>query len=268
MRLRNVVAIVPAVSMVIAGNAGSANPPESDPPPSAGHNLVYAPDLGLVLLVNAGLGGMSTPPAATRTRIWGWNGSAWRMIDSAGPPVRNLAGVAYDTRRNTLVMHGGTYDIGKSYGETWEWSVQRGWRRFTGAGPGIRDHTQLAYDAARGKCVLFGGSGENPNVAFADTWEFDGTLWERTASSGSMHDRALLTVGGVTETTLAAALLQNGRWMPATSTPEPPPRYLTDMAYDAKRNVIVLFGGGDSRGNDLLDDIWEFDGVSWKRIRS
>ena len=42
----------------------------------------------------------------------------------------------------------------------------------------------MAYDADRGRVVLFGGSGTNPNVAFGETWEFDGTRWQRAATSG------------------------------------------------------------------------------------
>src|SRR5688572_13452883 len=90
------------------------------PPPSAGHGLVYAADLEMVLLVNAGLGGATSPPAATRTRVWGWTGSAWSLLDDAGPPIRNLAGVAHDGTR--LVVHGGTYDAATSYGDTWAWT--------------------------------------------------------------------------------------------------------------------------------------------------
>ena len=48
---------------------------------------------------------------------------------------------------------------------------------------------------------------------------------------------------------------------------EPGSRYLTDAAYDVKRDVLVLFGGGDANGMSLLADTWEFDGASWRRIR-
>jgi hypothetical protein len=301
--------------------------PQSAPPASAGHNLVYADDLEMVLLVNAGLGGVTSPPASTKTRVWGWTGAEWRLLDSAGPPVRNLAGVAYDSRRRTLVMHGGTYDVGRSYGETWEWTRQGGWRQFTGAGPGLRDHTQMAYDAERGRAVLFGGSGDNPNIAFADTWEFDGTRWERVAPAAAparvhhalQYDptlRRVVTFGGFTPGTadlgdtwawdgtrwtsltpattprtharmafhrrlnamllvggfrvssgLGAIVRRDAGWTPLTASPEPSARYLPDVAYDAKRDVFVLFGGGDPNGSSLFADTWEHDGTTWRRIR-
>lgn len=205
------------------GEAGG----EVAPPPSAGHSLVYADDLHMALLVNAGLGSSEgAPPRAARTRIWGFDGAGWALIDSTGPPVRNLAGVAYDTRRRTLVMHGGTYDIGVSYGETWEWSRASGWKMFAGAGPGIRDHTQLAYDPGRGRAVLFGGSGSNPDSAFSDTWEFDGVKWERFDAPG------------------------------------PAGRVHHVMHYDPVSRRVVVHGGF-TPGSAPLGDTWGWDGVTW-----
>jgi hypothetical protein len=277
----------------------------------------------MVVLVNAGLGGMAGPDASTPTRVWGWTGAEWRLLDSGGPPARNLAGVAYDRRRQTLVMHGGTDDLGRSYGETWEWSS--GWRQVAGAGPGVRDHTQLAYDPERGRAVLFGGSGADPNAAFPDTWEFDGTTWARVAATGPpgrvhhamQYDPAVRRVvlfGGIIpgagsvgdtwtwdgstwtraptsamprsharmafDSRLGGLLLvgglppssdmlvnRGGAWTPLSPPTGPSARYLTDLAYDESRGVMVLFGGGDPGGMALFDDTWEFDGTTWRRVR-
>lgn len=294
------------------------------PPASAGHSLVYAQHLGTVVLVNAGLGGAVKPPASTPTRVWGWTGGEWRLLDASGPPIRNLAGVTYDTRRRTLVMHGGSYDLGRSYGDTWEWSA--GWRQVAAPGPGVRDHTQLAFDSERDRAVLFGGSGEDPNVAFGDTWEFDGTSWSRVATAGpparihhamhydpvtrrvvafggaapgggtladtwawdgrgwaalasAMRPRSharmtfhrglggLVVVGGLPQLDGLDMLVSRGEaWMPLPMAPQPPPRYLTDVAYDEARSVLVLFGGGAADGS-LYDDTWELDATGWRRIR-
>ena len=181
----------------------------------------------MVVMVNVGLGGMSSPPASTRTSVWGWNGAEWRRLDATGPPLRNLAGVAYDTRRQTLVMHGGTYDLGQSYNETWEWSSS--WRQITGAGPGVRDHTQLAYDVSRGKSVLFGGNASSPTDMPADTWEYDGVRWERVATTG------------------------------------PTGRVHHAMAFDPDAGRVVLHGGTNPASGDL-GDTWSWDGTAWTRL--
>lgn len=239
----------------------TAPPASGDaPPPSAGHSLVYATHVGMVVLVNAGLGGANRPAASTPTRVWGWTGSDWRLLDSSGPPVRNLAGVTYDTRRNVLVMHGGGYDLGRSYGETWEWSA--GWRQVSGTNPGVRDHMQMAFDRSRGRSVLFGGSGDNPNVAFGDTWEYDGTTWTRAATDGpparvhhAMHfdqatGRVVVAGGNVPGSgTLGDVWAWDGsRWMTAGSIA---PRSHGRMTFHRSLNALVLAGGTQS-GIDLL----------------
>ena len=274
----------------------------------------------MVLLLNAGLGGPMSPPSSTPTRVWGWTGQEWQLLDSSGPPLRNLAGVTYDTRRQVVVMYGGTNGHGRSYGETWEWSGA--WRQVTTTGPGVRDHTQLAFDADRGRSVLFGGSGENPNELFADTWTYDGASWTRVTNDGPpprvhhamyydptprrvtlaggtspptgtlgdvwtfdgvrwasagfigtprSHARmtfhrgldALVLAGGLPSSTFAVAG-RDSMWRPLGISGEPGPRALSDLAYDERRNVIVLFGGDGLSG--LLADTWEFDGTMWRRI--
>jgi len=261
--------------LVAACSASPGDPnPEATPPGSAGHGLVYADDLEMMLLVNAGLGGTNPPPASTRTRIWGWNGARWSLIDSSGPPVRNLAGVAYNTRRHALVMHGGTYDTDRSYGETWEWSRKTGWRKFAGEGPGPRDHTQMAYDPERGECVLFGGSGADPNTAFTDTWEFDGVRWQRVAAEGpparihhvlaydpSLH--RVVTFGGATPGRggLGDTWGWDGtRWTPAA--PTTVPRTHASMAFDPRRNALVVVGGLRLQGIRML----ERTGAGWALV--
>jgi hypothetical protein len=153
------------------------------PPPSAGHALVYHSGLGAVLLVNGGLGGHSSPPSSARTTIWRWTGSEWTVLSDAGPPIRNLGGVAYDARRNRLVMYGGTYSQNLSYDDTWEWDQASGWQQKEVSGPGIRDHVEMVYDATRERVVLYGG--QLPGNEFPrDTWTWDGTSWQQLHESG------------------------------------------------------------------------------------
>ena len=156
---------LPALGSAIAiFSCGSANPPlepppagAAAPPSSAGHALVYHSALRAVVLVNAGLGGMSSPSSSSRTVLWRWDGRSWTVLDSSGPPVRNLGGVAYDSHRDRIVLYGGSYSQDLVYDETWEWSPSSGWTRRDVEGPGRRDHTDMVYDAERRRVVLFGG---------------------------------------------------------------------------------------------------------------
>lgn len=199
------------------------------PPPSAGHALVYHDSLAAVLLVNAGLGSMNQPPSSAHTVLWKWTGTVWQIVDSLGPPVRNLAGVAYDAKRNRLVMHGGTYDQNLSYDETWEWSQVGGWQKRTVTGPGIRDHTDMAYDAARQRVVLFGGQARIDSFP-PDTWTWDGTAWTQAATTG------------------------------------PVPRVHFSMTYDPAAQRVLLFGGGAPTEHTSKGDTWAWNGASWSSV--
>lgn len=319
------------VALAACGSSGTAppgptppgpTPGSTAPPPSAGHALVYHPGLQRVLLVNAGLGGASQPPSTERTRLWAWDGAQWTVIDSAGPPIRNLGGVAYDSSREVLVIHGGGYSAQLSYSDTWEWKSGRGWVELSAPGPGTRDHTQMAYDAARGRTVLFGGQSSLTSFP-VDTWTWDGVRWESAAAAGpaprvhhamqyepssqkivlfggyepNVRDRgdtwewtgvawadvppeqaarthgrmafdehlgALVVVGGAQAGDPILVRRSDG-WHPLTAGAGPPSRYLAGVAYDQRRQALVVFGGGDPSGSALLADTWEFDGTAWSR---
>ena len=196
-------------------NTPPADAPTSDaqsPPGSVGHDLVYD-DARM----------MGQP-----TRLWSWNGSRWSLLDATGPPVRNLGGVAYDSRRDKLVLHGGTFSASLSYSDTWEWDPRGGWSRFDVPGPGTRDHTQMAFDPERGVAVLFGGQA-TPMSFPADTWEWDGTQWAQVATAG------------------------------------PPPRVHHAMSYDPLGHRVLVFGGAESGMRDL-NDTWGWDGHVWTKL--
>jgi hypothetical protein len=320
-RLTRLAAILALAACGDSGSGPGPTPGSNTPPPSAGHALVYHPGLQRVLLVNAGLGA-SSPPSTERTRLWAWDGAHWTVIDSAGPPIRNLGGVAYDSAREVLVVHGGTYSAQLSYGDTWEWKNGRGWVELNAPGPGTRDHTQMAYDVARARTVLFGGQSSLTSFP-ADTWTWDGVHWESVATAGpaprvhhamqyeprtqrvvlfggyepNVRDRgdtwewtglawedvppeqtarthgrmafdehlgALVLVGGGQAGDPILVRGSNG-WQPLTAAGGPSSRYLAGVAYDQRRQRLVVFGGGDPSSSALFADTWEFDGTSWSR---
>ena len=109
------------------------------------------------------------------------------------------------------------------------------WRRVEDIGsidpPGHILNYAVAHDSRRGRTVFFGGV--NPiteEYQLDHTWEWDGFIWTR-------HD---------------PPSHPEGRHSPA-------------MAYDSRRGVCVLFGGGTNTfQNDIpFNDTWEWDGKSW-----
>jgi hypothetical protein len=281
MRLFPPAALVAAVGVLLCHcSSDPANPPPQGdagvdggirPPPSAGHDLVYDDALQRVLLVNAGLGAATGPPASQPTQLWAWNGSGWQVIDSAGPPIRSLAGVAYDSARDVLVMHGGSYTIQVPYGDTWEWRGTGGWQRIDVPGPGVLDHTRMAFDPSRQEAVLFGGQ-QDVNTFSEDVWTFDGGQWTSVAGAGPgprvhhamQYDPGLggvVVFGGFEPGPSAQdrgdTWLWNGTW--SEIAPARAPRTHARMAYDENRAALVMVGGGEPADEPLIlrDGGWE-----------
>ncbi len=199
------------------------------PPPLRGFGMAYDAARGRTVI----FGGFGSGEEING-RTWEWDGARWFDVTppSGNPPPRALFDMAYDSRRGRVVLFGGIPDVDAAYlTDVWEWDGSA-WHEAKPTGPSPRgrlDHV-LAYDAARERTVLYGGWSFGP---IRDTWEWDGARWaERTS------DRTL--------------------------DPAPERRSRAAMAYDARRQVVVLFGGLGEQ-NALLSDTWEWDGSLWSK---
>jgi hypothetical protein len=61
--------------------------------------------------------------------LWAWNGTTWRKLADDGPEPRAMGYIAYDRKRDRVVLFGGRkgYPDG-DLGDTWEWDGTR-WQR-------------------------------------------------------------------------------------------------------------------------------------------
>ena len=156
----------------------------------------------------------------------------WRMLGTYPEMRVTEPGAVYDSRRNRLVAFGGSAGRSHAYGDTWEHDGTR-WRRIDLAGPSARQAHVMVFDERRGRVVVFGGmgtaaaEGERPPI-LGDTWEYDGARWIR------------LDVAG------------------------PSPRLIAGATYDARRGMVVIFGGSGSDG--FLGDTWGWNGTEWRRL--
>jgi hypothetical protein len=91
-----------------------------------------------------------------------------------------------------------------------------------------------AYDAARDEVVVFGGfatgTGAQLGLEQDQTWVWDGTAWLRREPVS-----------------------------------RPSPRRFPGMTYDARRGVVLLFGG--SSNDAVFNDTWAWDGTTWTELR-
>ena len=217
----------------------------------------------------------------------------WTQLGGANPPARTGHAAVFDAARGTTVVFGGCTSpvpngcAGGFAQDTWEWDGG-GWTQSLPIGllPAGRVGHALAYDALRRKVVLFGGCvAGGPSMCNAtanDTWEWDGASWtERhpaTSPPGRFghamtYDAArheVVLFGGcsdpmMTECDLTDTWAWDGTtWTPRAPQLSPPPRAGHAMTFDARRGVVVLFGG--ERHLMTLADTWEWDGAEWHAL--
>lgn len=111
-------------------------------------------------------------------------------------------------------------------------SAQPSWRRRTWDAPDALTFLGLAWDETRSRAVAFGGT--QPSTATSGTTlEWSGDAWRRIAPEDPEQDD------------------------------EPASRSGPAMAFDRRRGVTVLYGG---QAVTALDDLWEWDGRSWRKV--
>src|SRR5581483_8363800 len=199
---------------------------------------------------------------------WEWDGMTWSLRNPEHAPAgRSGAAFAWDATLSRAVLFGGS-DTSAWLSDTWLWDGTSWTQSASTAMPAASD-TAEAYDAARGNVVALGGG----TYAFAGTWH---TL--APASTPGVRSTALawdeargevVLFGGQDDSGSALGPLHDDTWvwdgqtwtqrMPLTA---PPPRRSHALAYDADRQLTVLFGGEGGLG-DALGDMWEWDGTGW-----
>src|SRR5688572_27898206 len=173
-RLSACFAIASFVTSSACGGSGGGGPTETLTQPTipaarSGHAMTYD-DARRVVQMFGGTG------ASTLGDLWSWNGTQWTRLSTTGPPPRDDAVLAFDGRRQRLVLFGGR--SGQTLlADTWEWDGTS-WLQKAVTGPDARLHAVAAFDAQRGVVRMHGGVGSD-DVPRTDTWEWDGTAWAR-----------------------------------------------------------------------------------------
>jgi cysteine-rich repeat protein len=124
----------------------------------------------------------------TGTELWVLQGRAWRRLGpSPALPMTEGSAMTFDARRDRLVSFGGdTHPYSSGFlQDTWEHDGLA-WSHPTPLpSPPSRVHHVMAYDAAGGRVVMHGGRPTGTGAELLDTWEYDGTTWERVFTTSS-----------------------------------------------------------------------------------
>lgn len=238
------------------------------------HQLAFDPLRNRTVL----FGGDAIGASATHDDTWEYNGTTWmRITTNSAPSPRSRYGFAFDPGRRKVLLTSGR---GVSVFDLWEWNGISWTQVVTtnplNQAPRSRYAHAMAYDENRQRMVVFGGE-YGPNNQLDDTWELVGSTWQRVGMVGPpsaraymslVYDRRLKQVvlfGGVQGALGASPIaalrdtwLWNGaQWRLDTATARPSARVGYGLAYDSKREQIVLYGGV-SPNNTELSDTWEY----------
>lgn len=211
---------------------------------------------------------------------WEWDGLAWKQKGkSGGPPGRRYHAMAYDSDRDVVVLFGGLNSAG-SLGDTWVWDGAM-WKKVSSSGPSPRWGAAMAHDSERKVTFLFGGFN---STDLDDTWKWDGLDWKQVdvklmPLARSLHAMAfdanrkkVVLYGGVTGTTefMDTWEFNGSKWTKVDSggPGSPGGRFAHTMAFDSKRNRVVLFAGTDNYGvlYGSFNDLWQRQGGKWMYI--
>jgi hypothetical protein len=263
------IAPTPTVAPTIAPTAIAENPPAC---PEA--ELIYHAQLQQMLLVNCVQDSSKENPNV----IWGWNGTQWQQVTEGGPPGRILGGVAYDEKRNVLVLYGGRpIALGKCNQETWEWDGKT-WIQKEVQPPTACDHVKMVYDAASDESILFSGLDPSEKL-INETWSWNGTEWKFLSKEGPEsrghfglvydpnHEQILLYGGYASTVTDEFWVWKDNTWR-EIDFPGPGKLSHFGMAFDTDANALYIFGGATTTStfSSLTDKTWLLSGGSWREL--
>jgi cysteine-rich repeat protein len=220
--------------------------------------------------LDPGAGDMSAAydPSRGRTVVfdqlgntWEWDGLAWQLVSTTGPPGR------YSSRmvgtRDRVVMFGGNTLTGSQKKDLWDWNGVV-WAQHPAQLPAR--FVMAAYDTRRDRIVACTGSG-GPSTA--QTWEYDGTTWLLRTPAHSPPDNldSLMAYDAVRGQIVVWSRdgtweWDGNDWTKPVSATSPPIDYSARMAFDATRGRVTWVGGATS----TYVATWEWDGTAWSVV--
>jgi hypothetical protein len=192
--------------------------------------------------------------------------AGWGSLFTSGPPSRARHAMVYNSFTGKMVLFGGASGS-TQYDDTWELIVH---------GPAF---TQQPRDTNVYPCAAVGLTANASGVGTLQyQWFKDGVpLMDDGRISGartntlviasvSVNDEGAYQLGVIsacgTNTSGGARLKVLGKWVQHTPGTMPAGRRGATLAYDANREVTVLFGGLTASGSSLRDT-YEWNGNSW-----
>ncbi|MCZ7604723.1 MAG: hypothetical protein M5U25_01350 [Planctomycetota bacterium] len=215
------------------------------------HAMVYDPDARSVVL----LGKSGTEPdsglLAQRPSTYLFASSWLASRYDHNPPARRDFAAAYDLTAREIVLYGG--------------------RRRGGNDAPFRETLLLTDETAADRAAdnqdFIREKLSAPGWAHIDNGEFaqeDATGWAIARDPG----RAVTVMfggGNLSGVSAVTREFKDGKWRLLSPAVSPPARTRASCWYDEARGRVMLYGGSNLEAG--FDDLWEWDGVNWQRLR-
>ncbi len=251
--------------------------PSGTPPSNRqGASAIYDPRRDR-MIVFGGQTGATTEKSAELWSLSLGGGPAWSPLAASGPPppARAFHSAIYDPFGDRMIVFGGEDALAQPLADLWQLTLDGTpeWTPLTPTGglPAPRSGHIAFFDPPRERMVVVGGRDMN-GVAYSDAWELPlrgPAAWIALAPTGSAPARAFqpgiydpprdrfVLAGGSFQRLDAFRSLSLGAspaWAPlAPSGVLPDARDGETAVYDAIRDRVLVFGGGQQRANSL----WE-----------
>jgi Galactose oxidase, central domain len=255
--------------------------PESWPSPRRAFALVADDNAQRVDLYGGYASGLPT------LDTWDWNGSSgvWTKHPASPPEVFDAMAVAYDQRRNQVVIFGGeTFPNAAPSNAIWQWGFgDQTWTSpipIAGAIlPSSRLYATAVYDYALDHVIVQGGQGHESELW---EWTVGANTWtNRSAPVGQSPvgpsafawdagRRVGILFGGAKGNELWQWDEASGGWTQVAAAPGlswPPPRQFAGLTLDRDSGIMILFGGRSPATGNALNDLWEWNpDFGWKLL--
>jgi N-acetylneuraminic acid mutarotase len=144
--------------------------PQTSPPARMDGMAAYDPGDGGRMLMFAGEFGIN----ATTSDLWAFNGTEWSKLTPAGatPSKRRVGAHAFDAKRRTWFLFGGTIDS-SDLKDVWTFdAATTTWTQLPDdTAPKARGFTSAGYDPTSDTYFVFGGLEQPSDVALRDGWQ-------------------------------------------------------------------------------------------------
>ena len=237
---------------------------DTGPSPRSGFDMVYDSFRKKSVLFGGFAGGL---PTDHFNDTWEWDGNEWTQVADTGPSARRNHAMAYDSTRHRVILFGGAPFNGPFFKDTWEWDGNE-WTQVADTGPSARHAHTMTYDESAQIVLLFSGA-TLTGGSVGETWGWDGNEWTHLQDLGpgrlvgspivyTVHGTILFGGKMINDEVNDNTWLWDGQFWTHVQDMGPSAIFDHAMAYDSRRDRIVLFGGGGvAAGIPYLGDTWE-----------